>query len=296
MAASLALLAALLFALAATLQQRGALSLPEVSLLHPSSVVRLGARPIWLVGTFALLVGYAAQAAALDRGRLVVIQPLLVTTILFALPLGWLLTQQRVGLREGLAALAVIAGLALFVEFGDPAGGRQDAPGPEWIVAVALVAVLAGLLAWLGTKWGPGGRAAAYGAAAGLLFGLSATLTKPTIEKLHGGLIEVLSDWRVYVLLGAGFVGFVLQQVSLGTGRLAPSVATVSVVNPVLAVVLGALILDERLSRPTWHVVVAVLALGMALAATVVISFGREPGPPEQAASNRRGSEKMLRG
>lgn len=252
------------------------MGLPEVTLLHPSSVARLAARPIWLAGSAALLIGYAAQAGALDRGRLVIIQPLLVTTILFALPLGWLLTKQNVGLREGIAALLVIAGLAVFVVFGDPAGGREDAPGIEWLVAVVVVALLAGAVAALGSRWGPSGRAAAYGAAAGLLFGLSATLTKPVVEELHVGIQEVLSDWRVYVLLGAGFVGFVLQQVSLGTGKLAPSVATVSVVNPILAVLLGAVILDERLSRPMWHVVAALLALGVALAGTVVISFGRE--------------------
>jgi hypothetical protein len=48
-------------------------------------------------------------------------------------------------------------------------------------------------------------------------------------------------------------LGFVLQQVSLGTGKLAPSVATVSVANPVVGILLGTLLLDERLSRPVWH-------------------------------------------
>ena len=82
-------------------------------------------------------------------------------------------------------------------------------------------------------------KAAVYGTIAGILFGLSATITKPVVETLHQGISEVLSDWQLYVLIVAGALGFILQQVSLGTGRLAPSVATVSVANPIVSILLG---------------------------------------------------------
>ena len=74
-----------------------------------------------------------------------------------------------------------------------------------------------------------------------------------------------------------------MQQVSLGTGRLAPSVATVSVANPLVGIVIGTLLLDERLSRPVWHVVVAVIGLALALVGAVVISLAREATPDETA-------------
>jgi drug/metabolite transporter (DMT)-like permease len=140
MASALALVAAMLFALAAALQQRGALGLPEVSVRHPSSIARLAAQTMWLVGTVALLVGYLFQAAALDRGRLSIIQPLLVTTVVFALPLGYFLTSQRVGRREVVGAAVIVLGLALFAIFGDPAGGREDAPGSQWATAILVLA------------------------------------------------------------------------------------------------------------------------------------------------------------
>ena len=114
MAAALALMAAFLFAVAATLQQKGALNLDGVSLANPMSLVRLVGQRMWLFGTAALLVGYVLQAGALDRGRLAVIQPLLVTTIVFALPLGWWLTNQRVGRREVGGAAVIVIGLAAF--------------------------------------------------------------------------------------------------------------------------------------------------------------------------------------
>jgi drug/metabolite transporter (DMT)-like permease len=279
MAEVLALVAALLFALAATLQQKGALDLPELSLRHPESVIRLAGQTTWLMGTVALLCGYAFQAAALDRGRLVIIQPLLVTTILFALPLGYLLTHQHVGRREVLGAAAIVLGLTVFAIAGDPAGGRENAPGVEWAVAIVVVAVLCAALLLSAGHGNASRRAAVYGAAAGLLFGLSASLTKPAVEYLHDGIGAVLSHWELYALLIAGAAGFVLQQVSLGTGRLAPAVATVSVVNPVVCIVLGSLLLDERFSRPAWHVVVALGGLA------VLISFAREAGGHERPAA-----------
>src|SRR5215831_2208955 len=281
MASALALLAAFLFALAAALQQKGALGLPEISVRHPASIARLAGRTMWLAGTGALFAGYLFQAAALDRGRLTIIQPLLVTTVVFALPLGYFLTQQHVGRREVLGAAVIVVGLALFALFGDPAGGRENAPGSEWAVAIAVLVAVCVVLLVFGGRGGLTAKAAVYGTIAGILFGLSAALTKPTLGYLHAGLGELFTHWEGYALAIAGILGFVLQQVSLGTGRLAPSVATVSVANPVVGILLGTILLEERLSRPAWHVLVACIGLGLALAGAVVISIARESGARE---------------
>jgi drug/metabolite transporter (DMT)-like permease len=292
MAALLALAAAFFFALAAALQQKGALNLPEISLRNPASFARLAGQTMWLLGTVALLVGYVLQAAALDRGRLAVVQPLLVTTVVFALPLGYFLTKQHVGRRELVGAAAIVMGLALFALYGDPAGGSENAPDDEWAIAIAVIAGVSAVLLMFGDRGGPGMKAAVYGTVAGILFGLSAALTKPTLEFLHEGIDELLSHWEPYALAVAGVLGFVLQQVSLATGRLAPSVATVSVANPVVGILLGVVLFDERLSRPISHVVVACIGLGLALVGAVIISIAREtgrerdpPGEPIAAAA-----------
>src|SRR4249920_598580 len=146
MAATLALVAAFLFALAAALQQKGALNLPTVSLAQPMSLVRLVGQTMWLLGTVALFTGYLFQAGALDRGRLVVIQPLLVTTIVFALPLGYFLTKQHVGKREVIGAIVILFGLVLFVYFGDPAGGNENTPNSEWLLAFAVLGAISAAL------------------------------------------------------------------------------------------------------------------------------------------------------
>src|SRR5215471_21687356 len=108
-ASLLALVAAFCFAVAATLQQKGALLL-GIAPDNLRSFVKLAKERWWLTGTVALLVGYVFQAIALDHGRLSIIQPLLVSTVVFALPLGYFITQQEVGKREVVGAAVVVLG------------------------------------------------------------------------------------------------------------------------------------------------------------------------------------------
>src|SRR4029453_7649554 len=142
MAATLALVAAFLFALAATLQQKGALNLPTISLADPMSLVRLVGERTWLIGSLAPFWGFCFRAGALARGRLSVIQPLLVTTVVFALPLGYFLTRQHVGRREVAGAAAIIVGLGFFTYFVDPPRGDENAPNSQWALAIGPVLVL----------------------------------------------------------------------------------------------------------------------------------------------------------
>ena len=199
------------------------------------------------MGAALVLVGWILQAMALDRGSVTVIEPIFSMTVVFVLPLGWWLTAQTVTLKHALRACVVVLGLMLFITFGNPAGGRANAPNWEWLVAIVLVALLCGGLMWAGRE------------------------DQPTVELLHsGGLAAVLGSWMVYALALAGLLAVLYQQVALQTGRLAPSVATGSVANPLIGVILGIVLLEQFLSPPTWHKVVALSALGCALAAAAI--------------------------
>ena len=265
-----------MFAVAATLQQKGALALG----LSPDSLrsfAKLVASKWWLVGSIALLIGYVVQAIALDHGRLAIIQPLLVTTVVFALPLGYFLTAQEVGRRQIVGAAVVVVGLAMYAVFGDPAGGNENAPNGEWAIALGILGAVCVILYVAARRSDSVRQAAYYGVVSGILFGVSACLVKPTLEMLHdGGVDTVLSHWEFYGMAITGVVAFALQQVSLAAGYLATSVATVSVSNPIVSVGLGIFLFDERLERPAWHVVVAVCGLALAMLGAVAISITRE--------------------
>jgi drug/metabolite transporter (DMT)-like permease len=277
LAALLAVLAAVSFALAATLWQRASMAV-GIEAGKPQGFARLLTNGVWLLGLGAQILGVLLQAAALDRGRVAIIQPLLVTAVIWAMPLGYFLTHQTITRRHILGAAVVVAGLAVFASVGDPAGGIDNAPTSDWAAAFLVIgAVCLGLLLFA-RRGGLSARAAVFGTVAGVLYGVSATLMKPVVELLHAeGGVAVLESWELWVMAVTGIVGFYLQQVSLATGRLVTSVATVSVANPVVSVLLGVLVLQERLDRPPdWHAVLAVGGLALALLGAVVVASASE--------------------
>jgi drug/metabolite transporter (DMT)-like permease len=87
----------------------------------------------------------------------------LVTTVVFALPLGYLLTQQHVGRREVIGAVVIVLGFVLFAAFGDLVGGRENAPGSEWAIAIAVLAVACAALLLFAGRGGLTMRAAVDG-------------------------------------------------------------------------------------------------------------------------------------
>src|ERR1700733_9549055 len=89
-------------------------------------LVRVAGHPLWLAGIGADIVGFIAQAAALRLGQLAVVQPLLVLSVVFALPLGARLSRQRLGRPEAAAAVLVVVALVGFLAIANPSGGRSD--------------------------------------------------------------------------------------------------------------------------------------------------------------------------
>ena len=202
-------------------------------------------------------------------------QPILATTIVFALPFGVLLSAQKITRRDAVAAIVVTAGLALFLLLADPSGGRQDAPIGEWIVAGAVViGIAAGLLA-AGLARVGALRAALLGTASGLLFGLVSALTKGAVEVLQDDGADVLLNWHLYALLVVGFAGMTITQLSLQTGILPPAVATSSIFNPAVSVVLGLTLFEEQVHHSTWGRIGAVLALLAMFGGIAALALGR---------------------
>ena len=272
----LALVAAFCFAVAATLQQKGSVAL-GVGSEGGSSLLGLAKSGWWLIGTGVLLAGYLFQAVALDTGRLSIIQPLLVTTIVFALPLGYFITDQVVTLREVLGALVVVLGLALYAIYGDPASGNDTAPNDEWLIALGAVAVICVSLFVVARRSSKQRKASFLGVMSGILYGTSACLVKQVTTQLNdGGVSEVVSNWEFWAMAITGVVAFVVQQMSLSEGFLATSVATVSVSNPIISVIIGILLFEETLSEPTWHKVVAWIGLGLGMIGAIWISEASE--------------------
>jgi drug/metabolite transporter (DMT)-like permease len=275
MAVILAFGSAAVFALGIVLQQRVVMDAPEAKEASAGILFRLVQHPVWLGGIAAYGIAFGMQAAALGDGRLAVVQPILATTIVFALPLGVWLSAQRITRRDVVAAIVVTAGLALFLLLADPSGGRDDAPLGGWIVAGAILIGIATALLLAGLGRTGALRAALLGTAAGLLFGLVSALTKGAVEILQDDGAEVLLNWHLYTLIVVGFAGMTITQLSLQTGILPPAVATSSIFNPAAGVVLGLTLFDELVHHSTGGRIGAVLALLAMFAGIAVLALGK---------------------
>jgi drug/metabolite transporter (DMT)-like permease len=282
----LAAASALFFSLGTVLQQKGVVSEPGGSARGAAALlVRLARRPVWLGGILADGLGFLCQAVALGIGKLVVVQPILATSVVFSLPLGAWLTDQRISRRDVVAAVAVTAGLAVFLVAGDPAGGRDDAPIGDWLIAVIPIAAVSAVLLGVGWRARPAVKASLLGVAAGVFFGLSAALTKATVDQLDEGILHVFITWHLYALLAVGYAGMTLSEIALQTGVLAPAIATFSILDAVTSVVLGVTLLQESLRDDALGIALDVGAVAVMCAGLIVLAGAdgarEEPSVPE---------------
>ncbi len=281
----LALLAACSFAFGNVLQQKGTLETPAGA-DDPRFLVQILRRPVWLLGGALQAAGWVLQAAALDRGSLVVVQSLTATSLVIALPIGARVTDQRVDRRVAAGALAMVVGIVLFLSVGSPQGGTDHPDAAAWwsagLVAAAAMTVLAGM----GRHRSSASKALFFGSAAGVGFALQSSVTKQFTSGLGQGLGSILTSWTIYVLIGSAIVGFVLQQASLKTGVLAPAMASSNAVTLFAGVLFGISVFGEKLSNGNGRLGPALIGLALALAGIAMLA-GTEP--PEAARPGTTG-------
>jgi drug/metabolite transporter (DMT)-like permease len=278
--AILALGAALLFAFGTVLQQKEAAAAPGDQALKAGFLLRLARRPVWLAGMAADGAGYVCQAAALGVGKLVVVQPLLAATVVFALPIGAWITGQRAGQREWISAAVVTAGLGAFLVLADPGGGRDDATAVGWAVTGAVAAPLCVGLVLASRGRRPAMKASLLGIATGVLWGISAALTKAVVEELDEGVVSLLTDWHLYLLVAVGWASLTLAQASLQAGALAPAVATQATMDPIASVLIGTLAFDETIHESALGLTGSALALAVMIGGLAVLSAAQQSGAP----------------
>ncbi len=267
----LALISALLFALGSALQQTAGVAAPSEG-ASTALLLRMARRPMWLAGIASDGLGFVTQAAALGVGRLAVVQPLLVTSVVFALPLGARLSGLRVHRSDVAAAGLVVVALVAFLVIARPSGGRSEAPLGDWLIALAICAAVCAPLALLARRAPPPRRAALLAAAAGILFALSAALTKAVVDELHRGPLHVVASWQLYALVAVGYISMTLNQLALNTGALAATLATSTALDPIASVVLGLTLFKESPQAGPGQIIATILALAAALLGMVILA------------------------
>ncbi len=275
----LALVAAFLFALGLVLQEKAA-SEESDDAVGAGFLMRLLRQPVWLLGLTAQMLGFAAQAVALAIGSMVIVQPLLVATIVFALPIARVITKRHIRGIEWVGALTVTAGLAALLIVSKTDEGTDDASLGVWLAVGGACIGIALVLFVLASGRSPAFRAGLLGTAGGLLFGFAAALTKATIARFDEGILDVVLDWHLYALILVSVAGFWLQQAALQTGALSAAVASSMAFDPLSSIPLGIIIFDEALHESAFGIVVSTLALALTLFGLVLLARAKGSEPP----------------
>jgi hypothetical protein len=247
LAATLAIIAAMLLAVGTVAQQRSAATVPDDAARGLGLVRVLVRRPLWWLGMAGDGGGYLVQAAALGVGSLLLVQPLLVTTLLFALPLGARWARRPLARADVVWSVVLAAALAVFVVSGDPTEGVDRAGFREWLPTGSVLLGLLALGLVAATRTRGTTRAVLLAGCTALCYGIAAALTKGVVDSLGDGIAVLLTAWETYTLVAASVLGTLLQQSAFQAGQLGASLPTMIVGEPVVAVVIGALVLQEEL-------------------------------------------------
>jgi drug/metabolite transporter (DMT)-like permease len=265
------------FGLASAIQQRATKRVPTVRPLDPRLLVSLAREPLWVLGVVTVLFGLSLQLVALAFGPLVLVQPLLVTGLLFGTMFSVWLAGRRPDRQILVGALACVVGLAAFLTLARPRGGSGHLPDlPQLLpLTVVLTAIIAGcLVVAVAARFSGTAHVAALAVATGVLYGVTAGLMKVVTGQIRtGGLIEIFHHPMLYIVCVIGPVGFLLSQNTFQQGVLmAPALAVITVVDPLVGFVIGVAWLDEEIVTTTPILVGEVLAALVLIAGITVLA------------------------
>ncbi|MGW1281501.1 DMT family transporter [Streptomyces tsukubensis] len=277
LAVLLSLVSAVAYAAGAIVQERVAATTPAGTYAPLQHAVWWGA--VALNGLGALL-----HVIALAYGPLSVVQPLGALTIVFALPMAAVFVRRRAGAAAWRGALVATVGLAGLLALSGDAGNTASSSlgtGQRGVLAAVTFGTIAMVFLVAQTINRPVLRSVLLATAAGVAFGIGSVFTKTVAMDWEWS--APLAQWSSLVavaVLATG--GLLLSQASYRGAGLAAPLATVTVVNPVVATAVGLTMFGESFRGGVFG---TVLALGFgAVAATGLVLLTSE----RLAASRRR--------
>ncbi|MDX3685484.1 DMT family transporter [Streptomyces sp. AK04-4c] len=282
----LSLVSAVAYAAGAIVQERVAASGDS----RPYAPLRKGA---WWVAVALNGVGAVLHVVALAYGPLSLVQPLGALTIVFALPMAALFVGRRAGRTAWRGALMATVGLAGLLALTGSAGSHTLA-GPEQLVLAAVTAgVVAAVLVLARGLHRPMPRSVVLATGAGVAFGMASVFTKTVaVEWTSGSVTSGLPTLLVIAVLAAA--GLLLSQAAYRGAGLAAPLATVTVVNPVVAAAVGITMFGEQFRFGLTGTLLALACGALAAAGLVLLTtqrVGAERLEAERAESRERTPE-----
>jgi drug/metabolite transporter (DMT)-like permease len=255
-------------------------------------VARLVRRPLWLVGLGLSAVAFALHALALSRGDLALVQPVIVSGIVFAVLFRAGLDRRWPQRRTMVWLILTWAGLALFllVRPEPTTNSVHDTLAPVFVLVGGVVAVAAMLVARRSQE--DRRRGLLLGAAAGLLFGLVAGLVKLVLDQVNHGWDQVVTHWSFWILLVVGAWAILLNQRAYQATRISVTASALNITQVVVALAFGVVVLGEKAGSSVGEVVgqlvgLSVTILGVRNLAALPTNTDDADAPAVPAAARR---------
>ncbi|MGM1016215.1 MAG: DMT family transporter [Actinomycetota bacterium] len=229
-------------------------------------------RPSWLVGTLMLVFAIICQLGALSVAPLIVVQPLgaialVITTLLNARISGHTPTRQSL-----ISIAACVGGIFIFVFFAAMYATEKEVTDRQLFVILAILLVVIILLGvcWLILRHRM--RALFYITGAGILYGFVATLAKVVIKRVQAGEFDWITLVCVIALLAATAAGAYCVQTAYSSGPPDLVIAGLTVIDPLVAVLIGIVVLGEASAAPLWVIIAFVISGGIAMWGVVTLA------------------------
>ena len=271
----LALCAAFFIAIGDVIQQRSAHEVTDEQVSPIQLFSRLLRDKIWWLGSVVGGAGFGFQAAALGFGSVLLVQALLVTSLLFALPMSAYFAHRRVSRSQWLWAVLLAASVAVIVTVGNPTEGHSRGGFELWIWVIAIMGPALALCVIGARVWsGKPAAAVLLALVSGSLWGLFAVLTKGVVGRIDHGLEAMLVSPELYAwaLVAVGATAW--QQSAFRAGSMAASLPTMTVTEPIVGSVLGIFVLGETLRPGEAGWFVLIIAVGAMVLATAALARG----------------------
>ncbi|HET7307154.1 MAG TPA: DMT family transporter [Gammaproteobacteria bacterium] len=281
----LALLAALANAAGQILQRKPSREEPEEAQESARLFLDLARKPLWLAGIAFVVLGSVFQIGALNFGALATVQTLVILELPFTLiGASWFL-DSKLRWRDWLYIAVMTAGTAGVVAFLNPRGGHAANINPlTWGVAVGAT-TLPIIVLYYFTRRGESARdAALLGAATGVCFALFAALMKGVTLQFHQGFIPVITSWQIYLAIIAAVAGMWLLQNAVHAGKLVAAQPGITLLDPAVSIVWGALVFDERMRGGLYILLAMISAAAIAFSA-----FGLAASPRVEEEESQSG-------
>ncbi|MEV5101790.1 DMT family transporter [Streptomyces massasporeus] len=240
-------------------------------------------RPGWWAAVALNGLGGLLHVVALAYGPLSLVQPLGALTIVVALPMAALFVGRKAGATAWRGAIMATVGLAGLLSLVAASDAQSLNTAERVAVAVVTAGVVVALMiAARAAHRHPAVRSMLLATASGIAFGMSSVFTKTVAVDWTGGVsaADVPSLAVIGVLATAGML---LSQASYRGAGLAAPLATLTVVNPVVAAAVGITMFGETFRYGTTGTALAlscgvVAAGGLILLTTERLTHGQPAG------------------